>query len=109
MFGDDPDPSVTSARFRFMEVSDKLQGGKCGLCRDVRWSCASAVSFGTVNENNGEKWRLLTNVCFEKNDDTECRCNANDAKMNATRKNKSQRETRNNWKSSGASVSGRHS
>ena len=81
MFGDNPDPSVTSAQFRFGKVLDKLQGGKCGLCRDVRWSCASAISFGTVNENNEEKWQLHTDACFERNDDTECRCNVNDVMM----------------------------
>ena len=55
---------------------------------------ASVVSLETINEEDEENRQLRTYVSFEKNDHTECRCNANDATMNET----NNWNTRQQWK-----------
>ena len=44
------------------------------------------VRLGSVNKGKGETRQLRTNGSFKNNDDNECRCNADDAMMNATNK-----------------------
>ena len=65
------------------------------------------MGLGTVNEKKGEAWQLRADASFENMTATECRCNANDAIMNATNKRNTWQQ-RKTWKPSGASVSGRY-
>ena len=88
MLGDDPDPSVTTTRVGFRTISGRAGGGRW-LCREgqtVRQQrIKNPVGLGTVNEDKGNA--ATTNECkFLKHDGNECRCNADDAMMNATNK-----------------------
>jgi hypothetical protein len=63
------------------------------------------VGLETVNDDNGKIRQLRTDASFRKHADA-MRCNAHDAMMKYNKQINLTVTTKNNWKASGASVSG---
>ena len=78
MFGDDLDPTVTTARVRFKGVSD-ARAGSTGwqerLGGHGQEGSENPIGLGMVNESKGGTRQLRTSASFMKT----CRCNAHEA------------------------------
>ena len=87
MLGDYPDPSVTTNRVGHGTTFGRA-GGDRGLTRGVSWFDKREPKTRLVSEwstkARGEHGNYDRMHVFKSKDGNECRCNANDAIMNAT-------------------------
>ena len=90
MFGDDPNPTVTTNRVGYGTTFGRAGGDyalrKEGLDGHGQEGSEKYDRPETVNESKGRARQLLGDASLKTMTATECRCNANYAMMNATHK-----------------------